>query len=54
MFLFPRSILKNIRPPYVEVTLDKSVDRNIPIQVDWTGKLSDNLILSEAQSYRLK
>ncbi len=43
----PGVTLKNIRPPYVEVTLDKPVDKNIPVQVDWKGKLSDNLTLSE-------
>jgi diadenylate cyclase len=43
----PGVSLKNIRPPYVEVTLDKAVDKDIPIQADWTGKLSDNLTLSE-------
>ena len=43
----PGVSLKNIRPPYVEVTLDKAVNRNIPIQVDWADKLPDNLTLSQ-------
>lgn len=42
----PGVSLKNIRPPYIEVTIDKAVERSIPIQVDWTGKLPDNLTLS--------
>ena len=42
----PGVFLKNIRPPYVEVTLDRTVERMIPVQVDWTGKLPENMILS--------
>ncbi len=43
----PGVTLKNIRPPYVEVTLDKTTEKSVPVQVDWTGKLPDNLALSE-------
>lgn len=43
----PGVSLKNIRPPYIEVTLDKTIDKNIPVQVDWIGKLADNLTLSD-------
>lgn len=43
----PGVSLKNIRPPYIEVTIDRSVDKKIPVQVDWTGKLPDNLTISD-------
>jgi diadenylate cyclase len=43
----PGIFLKNIRPPYVEVTLDKSVEKQVPVQVDWTGKLPVNMTLSD-------
>jgi len=43
----PGVFLKNIRPPYVEVTLDKSLEKEIPVQVDWTGKLPENMTISK-------
>lgn len=43
----PGVSLKNIRPPYIEVTLDRAIEKSVPVQVDWTGKLPDNMILSE-------
>jgi diadenylate cyclase len=43
----PGVFLKNIRPPSVLVTLDKSVEKKIPVQVDWTGRLPSNYTISE-------
>jgi diadenylate cyclase len=43
----PGIFLKNIKPSYVKVTLDKSVDKKIPVQVDWTGRLPDGMTLSD-------
>jgi len=43
----PGVFLKNIRPPYVEVTLDKSVEKEVPVQVNWTGKLPVNMTISD-------
>lgn len=43
----PGVFLKNIRPPSVEVTLDRTVEKKVPVQVDWTGKLPEDMILSE-------
>ena len=43
----PGVFLKNIKPSYVEVTLDKSVEKRVPIQVDWTGKLQENIAISD-------
>jgi len=42
----PGIYLKNIKPYYVKVTLDKTIDKKIPLQVDWKGKLPENLTLS--------
>jgi diadenylate cyclase len=43
----PGVFLKNIRPPFVQVTLDKSADKKVPIQVDWTGRLPSNKTISD-------
>jgi diadenylate cyclase len=43
----PGVSLKNIKPSYVEVTLDKSVEKRIPVQVDWTGELPENTTISD-------
>lgn len=42
----PGVFLKNIRPPFVQVTLDKSTEKKVPVQVDWTGRLPANLTIS--------
>jgi len=42
----PGVFLKNIKPSYVKVTLDKSIDKTIPLQVDWKGRLPENMTLS--------
>jgi uncharacterized protein (TIGR00159 family) len=41
--------LKQVNPPTLEVNLDLPVQKTIPIQPDWTGKLSDDLILEDAR-----
>lgn len=41
--------LVNIKPQAVEVTLDVLVKMALPVQVDWVGKLRENLILTEAR-----
>jgi YbbR domain-containing protein len=38
-------LLKKVDPQVVEVTLDIPVAKVMDIQVDWKGKLADNLIL---------
>jgi hypothetical protein len=43
----PGVFLKNIKPSYVEVTLDKSVEKRVPVQIDWTGKLPENIAISD-------
>ena len=44
----PGIVLKNVTPQVVEVSLDRLVKKEFPIQVDWVGKLSDSLRLLEA------
>jgi uncharacterized protein (TIGR00159 family) len=41
----PGVILKEVKPPIVEVTLDVMTNKDLPIQVDWVGKLPNHLIL---------
>jgi YbbR domain-containing protein len=45
----PGIALKNIRPPAVEVTLDVVTKRELPLQVDWVGKLREGLIIAEVR-----
>lgn len=42
-------ILKDVNPETLEVTLDVLIQKTLPIQADWVGKLEPNLILSEAK-----
>ncbi|MGD8701744.1 MAG: diadenylate cyclase [Desulfosarcina sp.] len=41
--------LKKVDPPALEVNLDLPVQKTLPIQPDWTGKLSEDLILEDAR-----
>ena len=45
----PGALLKGVEPSVVEVTLDVPISKMLPVQVAWTGKLPENLILSEAR-----
>ena len=47
----PGAFLKGVKPSVVEVTLDVPITKELPVQVDWTGKLPENLILSEVKLY---
>nr|WP_320016336.1 diadenylate cyclase [uncultured Desulfobacter sp.] len=38
--------LKNIEPDQVEVTLDAMVEKRVPVQADFSGKLPDGLIMT--------
>ena len=44
----PGVYLKNVKPATVEVVLDTPIRKQLPVQVDWTGKLSPELILVQA------
>jgi diadenylate cyclase len=43
----PGVMLKKVEPQVVDVTLDVPIKKELPIQVDWIGKLPANLILEE-------
>jgi uncharacterized protein (TIGR00159 family) len=43
----PGIILKGVTPPVVDVELDILITKELPIQIDWVGKLPDNFILTD-------
>jgi YbbR domain-containing protein len=45
----PGVVLKGVNPPVIEVTLDVLSHKILPIQVDWVGKLKDELIMQSAE-----
>jgi uncharacterized protein (TIGR00159 family) len=44
----PGIILKGVTPPVVDVDLDVLIKKELPVQVDWVGKLPDRFILADA------
>ena len=44
----PGLSLNRVEPHVVEVTLDVPITRELPVQVDWAGKLPAHLILADA------
>lgn len=45
----PGVVLRNVKPPTVEVTLDKQAKKRLPVQVDWEGKLPENISLTSVK-----
>jgi uncharacterized protein (TIGR00159 family) len=45
----PGVVLKDIEPAIVKVTLDIPIKQELPVQVQWVGKLPDTLIMTEAR-----
>jgi uncharacterized protein (TIGR00159 family) len=45
----PGIFLSKVTPPVVEVTLDKIITKQLPIQVNWVGKLSENINLAQVK-----
>jgi len=45
----PGILVKEINPSAVEVDLDESIKKVLPIQIDWAGKLPPQLILSDVK-----
>ena len=43
----PGVLLRRVEPPAVEVTLDVPIKKELPVQVDWVGKLPEHLVLKE-------
>ncbi len=50
IFLPPGIRLKKIDPAELDITLDKLVEKEIPIQPHWIGKLPKGLIMKEAEA----
>ncbi len=44
----PGLVLKNVNPQNIVVDLDVTVRKDLPVQVDWAGRLPETMILSEA------
>ena len=44
----PGVVLKGVTPSVVDVELDVLIERELPVQIDWVGRLPDHFILEEA------
>jgi YbbR domain-containing protein len=44
----PGILLKEVAPQNVVVNLDVTVRKELPVQVDWVGRLPENVLLAEA------
>ena len=44
----PGVLLKQVTPKVIEVSLDAIGEKELPVQVDWVGRLPDNLVLTRA------
>lgn len=40
--------LRGVEPRIIDVTLDKTIKKELPVQVDWAGKLLSHLMLTQA------
>jgi len=45
----PGVLLKTVEPSTIEVTLDIPIRKQLPVQVDWVGKLPEHLVLVEVK-----
>jgi diadenylate cyclase len=45
----PGVSLRSVMPPVVDVTLDKVIRKDLPVQVDWAGKMEPNLHLTQVK-----
>jgi diadenylate cyclase len=45
----PGILLRKVTPPVIDVTLDETIKKEIPLQVDWVGELPKGFILSEVE-----
>ena len=46
----PGIVLREVTPSEVDVLIDETIKKELPVQIDWVGKLPDDLILVEAIS----
>ena len=45
----PGIVLKGVTPTVVEVALDVLIKKEMPVQIDWVGRLPDHFILTETE-----
>ena len=46
----PGIILREVTPNVIEVLIDETIKKELPIQIDWSGKLPEQLILVDSVS----
>jgi uncharacterized protein (TIGR00159 family) len=44
----PGILLREVTPPVIDVVIDKTIKKELPVQIDWVGKLPGNLILIDS------
>ncbi len=44
----PGIVLREVTPSEVDVLIDETIKKKLPVQIDWAGKLSGNLILVDS------
>jgi hypothetical protein len=44
----PGIVLREVTPSEIDVLIDETIKKKLPVQIDWVGKLSDNLILVDS------
>ncbi|MGD2099706.1 MAG: diadenylate cyclase [Desulfobacterales bacterium] len=44
----PGIVLREVTPSEVEVLIDESIKKQLPVQIDWVGRLPEHLILVDA------
>ena len=49
VWLPPGVFLKKITPAAIEITLDEIVEKQVAVQVDWSGRLPENLIMTAVE-----
>jgi YbbR domain-containing protein len=42
-------VLREVTPPVIDVVIDETIKKKLPVQVDWAGKLSAEFILLDCQ-----
>jgi uncharacterized protein (TIGR00159 family) len=45
----PGILLKDVKPRVVEVTLDRMVKKELPVQVDWVGRLQEPYVIAQVK-----
>ncbi len=44
----PGILLREVTPPVIDVVIDETIKKEVPVQIDWVGKLPGNLILIDS------